>query len=61
VRIGIHAGEPVADHNDLFGATVHSPMACVAKQKPMEYWSSGVVRDLMTRIRRTLLNLICVP
>ena len=22
VRIGIHAGEPVADHNDLFGATV---------------------------------------
>jgi class 3 adenylate cyclase len=23
VRIGIHAGEPVADHDDLFGATVH--------------------------------------
>jgi class 3 adenylate cyclase len=23
VRIGIHAGEPVANHNDLFGATVH--------------------------------------
>src|SRR5271166_4558799 len=22
VRIGIHAGEPVADHNDLYGATV---------------------------------------
>ena len=23
IRIGIDAGEPVADHNDLFGATVH--------------------------------------
>jgi class 3 adenylate cyclase len=23
VRIGIHAGEPVANHDDLFGATVH--------------------------------------
>ncbi len=22
IRIGIHAGEPVAEHNDLFGATV---------------------------------------
>jgi class 3 adenylate cyclase len=26
VRIGIHAGEPVADHDDLFGSTVH--LAC---------------------------------
>ena len=26
VRIGIHAGEPVADHDDLFGATVQ--LAC---------------------------------
>jgi class 3 adenylate cyclase len=23
VRIGIHTGEPVANHNDLFDATVH--------------------------------------
>jgi hypothetical protein len=55
VRIGIHAGEPVADHNDLFGTTVQ--LAYVAKQKPMESSSPGSFANLATRIRRALLRL----
>ena len=45
VRIGIHAGEPVANHNDLFGATVQLAFACAAKPRPT---ASGfrLVREL---------------
>lgn len=46
VRIGIHAGEPVAHHNDLFGATVH--LACrLCREAPAHgIVVSGLVRDL---------------
>ena len=46
VRIGIHAGEPVAEHHDLFGATVQ--LACrLCSEAPADgIVVSGLVREL---------------
>lgn len=46
VRIGIHAGEPVLHHNDLFGATVQlaSRLCCEAEAAGIVV--SGFVREL---------------
>jgi class 3 adenylate cyclase len=46
VRIGIHAGEPVADHNDLFGATVHLACRLCAEAEGDGIVVSGLVREL---------------
>jgi hypothetical protein len=39
VRIGIHAGEPVVQHNDLFGATVQLAFRLCSEAEP---WHSGL-------------------
>ena len=44
VRIGIHAGEPVEDHNDLFGATVQ-----IAHRLCSEAEADGVVVSSLVR------------
>jgi class 3 adenylate cyclase len=46
VRIGIHVGEPVADHNDLFGATVHLAFRLCSEAEADGIFVSGSVRDL---------------
>jgi class 3 adenylate cyclase len=46
VRIGIHAGEPVADHNDLFGATVQLASRLCSEAEAAGIVVSGFVRDL---------------
>ncbi len=46
VRIGIHAGEPVADHNDLFGATVQLAHRLCSEAEADGIMVSGVVRAL---------------
>ena len=46
VRIGIHAGEPLADHNDLFGATVHLASRLCAEAEVDGIVVSGLVREL---------------
>ncbi len=46
VRIGIHAGEPVADHNDLFGATVQLAHRLCSEAEADGIMLSGVVREL---------------
>jgi class 3 adenylate cyclase len=46
VRIGVHAGEPVADHNDLFGATVQLAYRLCSKAEPDGILTSGLVRKL---------------
>jgi class 3 adenylate cyclase len=46
VRIGIHAGEPLADHNDLFGATVHLACRLCAEAEVDGIVVSGLVREL---------------
>jgi class 3 adenylate cyclase len=46
VRIGIHAGEPVAEHNDLFGATVQLASRLCGDAEPDEIVVSKLVRDL---------------
>jgi class 3 adenylate cyclase len=46
VRIGIHAGEPVADHNDLFGATVQLAFRLCSDAEADGITVSGLVRDL---------------
>jgi class 3 adenylate cyclase len=46
VRIGIDAGEPVAEHNDLFGATVHLAFRLCAEVEADGILVSGRVRDL---------------
>jgi class 3 adenylate cyclase len=46
VRIGIDAGEPVAEHNDLFGATVHLAFRLCAEAEADGILVSGTVRDL---------------
>lgn len=45
VRIGIHAGE-LADHNDLFGATVHLACRLCAEAEVDGIVVSGLVREL---------------
>jgi class 3 adenylate cyclase len=46
VRIGVHAGEPVEDHNDLFGATVQLASRLCSEAKANEIVVSGRVREL---------------
>jgi class 3 adenylate cyclase len=46
VRIGIDAGEPVTDHNDLFGATVQLAFRLCGEAGADEIVASGAVRDL---------------
>ena len=45
VRIGIHAGEPIEDNNDLFGATVQTAARICAKAAGESVMISDVVRD----------------
>lgn len=46
VRIGIHAGEPLANNNDLFGATVHLACRLCAEAEVDGIVVSGLVREL---------------
>jgi class 3 adenylate cyclase len=46
VRIGIAAGEPVAEVNDLFGAAVQLAARLCQRARPGAILASGVVRDL---------------
>ena len=46
VRIGIHAGEPVEDHNDLFGATVQLASRLCSEAEADGIAVSGLVREL---------------
>src|SRR3954447_81981 len=46
VRIGIHAGQPLAEHNDLFGATVHLACRLCAEAEVDGIVVSGLVREL---------------
>ena len=46
VRIGLHAGEPLADHNDLFGATVHLAHRLCSEAEVDGIIVSGLVREL---------------
>ena len=46
VRIGIEAGEPVEDHNDLFGATVQVASRLCSEAQAGEIVVSGFVREL---------------
>ena len=45
VRIGIDAGEPVTEHNDLFGATVQLAYRLCNEAEANGIVVSGVVRD----------------
>ncbi len=46
VRIGIHAGEPVANHNDLFGQTVQLAFRLCSEAEADGVVVSGLVREL---------------
>src|SRR5262245_43250265 len=46
VRIGIHAGEPVADHNDLFGTAVQLAHRLCSEGEAEGVVVSGLVREL---------------
>jgi class 3 adenylate cyclase len=46
IRIGIHAGEPVAEHNDLFGATVQLAHRLCSEAEADCILVSGLVREL---------------
>ena len=46
VRIGIHAGEPVEDNNDLFGSTVQMAFRLCGEAEPDGVLVSGLVREL---------------
>ena len=46
VRIGIHAGEPVTEHNDLFGATVQLAHRLCSEADANGIFISGLVREL---------------
>ncbi len=46
VRIGIHAGEPVTEHNDLFGATVQLAYRLCSEADANGILVSGLVREL---------------
>jgi class 3 adenylate cyclase len=46
VRIGIHSGEPVADHNDLFGTTVQLASRLCGEADADGVVVSGLVREL---------------
>ncbi len=46
IRIGIHAGEPVEDHDDLFGATVQRAHRLCSEAEADGIVVSGLVREL---------------
>jgi len=46
VRIGIHAGDPVEDHDDLFGTTVQLAFRLCAEAEADAIVASGLVREL---------------
>ena len=46
VRIGIHAGEPVEEHNDLFGTTVQLAHRLCSEAEADGIIVSGLVREL---------------
>ena len=46
VRIGLAAGEPVTERDDLFGATVQLAARLCAKAEPGSILASGAVHDL---------------
>jgi class 3 adenylate cyclase len=46
IRIGIHAGEPVAHHNDLFGATVQLASRLCSEAEADGIVVSGLVRGM---------------
>jgi class 3 adenylate cyclase len=48
VRIGLHAGEPVEDSNDLFGATVQMAARLCAEAAPDAIVVSEAVQELMS-------------
>lgn len=45
IRVGIDAGEPVEDSNDLFGATVQRAARLCSAAAPGAIWVSQTVRD----------------
>ena len=47
VRIGLDAGEPVADHNDLFGATVQMAARLCQSAEPDTIVVSAAIRGLL--------------
>jgi len=46
VRVGLSAGEPVADHQDLFGTTVNLAARVCAFAQPGRILASNVIREL---------------
>jgi len=46
VRVGLSAGEPVAEHRDLFGATVNLAARVCAFAQPGQILTSNVIREL---------------
>jgi len=46
VRIGVHAGEPVQEHNDLFGSTVQLASRLCSESGANEIVVSDLVREL---------------
>ncbi len=46
VRVGLNAGEPIAEENDLFGTAVIMAARCAAEAKGGEILATDVVRQL---------------
>jgi len=46
VRVGLSAGEPVAEHKDLFGATVNLAARVCAFAQPGQILAANVIREL---------------
>jgi class 3 adenylate cyclase len=46
IRIGVDVGEPVSEHNDLFGATVHLAFRLCSEAEADGIFVSEAVRDL---------------
>jgi adenylate cyclase len=46
VRIGLNAGEPVAEEADLFGAAVQLAARVCARAEPGQVLAANVVREL---------------
>jgi len=57
VRIGVHAGEPVEEHNDLFGATVQLASRLCSEAEADGIVVSGLVRDLCEEDRARFVAL----
>ncbi len=47
VRVGLNAGEPIAEEDDLFGTAVNLAARIAAKAKGGEILASDVVRQLV--------------